>query len=160
MAKKPANAKPAASSAPRARRSPAARPGPRAKAAALAEAAGADPVLTGDAPEGLPEVTVTPAGEVLKTKDLVTLVVQATGINRKGVREVVDATLAAIGDALSKGQDLNLPPLGKAKVGRQKGKTDGDGELLVVKLKRGGEKKPGKKAGKKDVTEGVAEAEE
>ncbi|RID91517.1 hypothetical protein D2N39_12495 [Gemmobacter lutimaris] len=121
----------------------------KAKAAprALAEATGTEAATT-TAP------VAKAAGEALKMKQLVTQVAAATGAKKPVVKSVAEAVLALMGDALSKGQDLNLPPLGKAKVGRQKG-TAGD-ELIVVKLKRGG----GKPAGKKDVTEGVAEAED
>lgn len=85
------------------------------------------------------KVTVT-----LKLKELIEHVVKATGGKKKGVKEIVEATLATVGDALSKGHDLHLPPLGKAKVGRQKDKAVG--ELLVVKLHRGGARHGGGKA--------------
>lgn len=99
-------------------------------------------------------VKVRPAGGMLKVKDLVEAVQARTTGKKKETRAAVEATLAVIGEALGKGQDLNLPPLGRAKVGRHK--EAGDGELLVVKIKRGGPGKPAKKL----VPEGVAETGE
>lgn len=118
---KSANARPAAKAAPKVEANPA--------AVAVPEA---NPVVVSASVAALAEkVTVT-----LKLKELIEQVVKATGGKKKGVKEIVEATLASVGDALSKGHDLHLPPLGKAKVGRQKDKAFG--ELLVVKLHRGG----------------------
>jgi len=70
----------------------------------------------------------------LKKKDLIDSVVLLTGGKKKAVRDVVEATLKVLGDALSKGTMLNLPPFGKAKVSRQ---TDGaSGKPMTVKLRR------------------------
>lgn len=43
-----------------------------------------------------------------------------SGLKKPDVKPVVEATLAIIGEALSKGESLNLEPLGKMKVQRQK----------------------------------------
>lgn len=93
---------------------------------------------------------VKPAAQVLKIKELVERVAQVSGAKKKDLKEIVEAVLGELGSALSTGKELNLPPLGKARVNRQKG------DLMVVRLKRGG----AEKSGKKDVTEGVAEAED
>ena len=93
---------------------------------------------------------VKPANQALKLKDLVDRVAKASGAKKNGLKEIVEAVLAEMGQALGEGKELNLPPFGKAKVNRQKG------DVLVVKLKRG----TSEKTGKKDVTEGVAEAED
>ncbi len=81
------------------------------------------------------EPAAEPAVE-LRKKQLVERVVKATGAKKKVAREVLDAALAEIGEALSRGEGLNLPPLGKARVNRQKEK--GAGEVLVLKLRRSG----------------------
>lgn len=76
------------------------------------------------------------AGNVnaLKKKDLIDSVLQITGGKKKAVRDVVEATLNVLGDALSKGIMLNLPPFGKAKVSRQQDAASG--KPMTVKLRR------------------------
>lgn len=110
--------------------------------------------LTPASPAADQPAEVRPAGRMLKVKDLVEAVQARTTGKKKETRATVEATLAVIGEALGKGQDLNLPPLGRAKVGRHK--EAGNGEMLVVKIKRGGTGKPAKKL----VPEGVAETGE
>lgn len=70
----------------------------------------------------------------LKIKDLIDKVVVATGAKKADVRQIVDATLSALGDALSNGDTLNLPPLGRAKVSRAG--DAGSGKAMTVKLRR------------------------
>lgn len=70
----------------------------------------------------------------LKKKDLIDSVVQITGGKKKAVRDVVEATLKVLGDALSKGAMLNLPPFGKAKVSRQQDVASG--KPMTLKLRR------------------------
>jgi len=96
-------------------------------------------------PDAAPPEPVTKAA-MLKKKALVDQVVQAVGGKKKGVKEIVDATLAALGDALSRGDGLNLPPLGRAQVNRQRD-LDG-GEMMIVKLRRDAE--GGKRRSPKD----------
>lgn len=81
---------------------------------------------------------------VLRKRELVDRVAEASGVKKKDTRAVVDAVLAELGAALSRGDELVLPPLGKARVNRTKEK--GVGEVLVLKLRRGGGEKPGAKA--------------
>lgn len=71
---------------------------------------------------------------VLRKKELFERVVEATGAKKKDVKPIVEATLKALGDALSSGDELVLPPLGKAKVNRQK--DLGSAEMLVIRLRR------------------------
>ena len=70
----------------------------------------------------------------LKKKDLIDSVVQITGAKKKTARDIVEATLKVLGDALSKGDMLNLPPFGKAKVSRPQ--DAGSGKPMTVKLRR------------------------
>ncbi|MDZ4094137.1 MAG: HU family DNA-binding protein [Paracoccaceae bacterium] len=102
-----------------------------------------------------PEPKVEQAAAQLKLKGLIDQVVKATGAKKKSVRDIVEATLASLGAALTKGEDLNLPPLGKAKVSRQRDLIDG--EVIIVKLRRGGGARGG--AGK-DVKEDLAAVED
>jgi len=74
------------------------------------------------------------AAPVLKKPDLFDRVVAASGAKKRDVKPIVEAALAVIGDALSAGEELNLPPLGKVKINRQR--KDKSGDMLVVKIKR------------------------
>jgi DNA-binding protein HU-alpha len=74
------------------------------------------------------------AAPVLKKPDLFDRVVAASGAKKRDVKPIVEAALAVIGDALSAGEELNLPPLGKVKINRQR--KDKTGEMLIVKIKR------------------------
>jgi nucleoid DNA-binding protein len=92
-------------------------------------------------------VAVTKAkGAGLKMKDLVEQVAKAaTGGKKKGVKEIVEATLAALGDALAKGEAVNLPGFGRAKVAHAEDK--GAGKPMTIKMKSqpaGAPKKPKK----------------
>ena len=79
------------------------------------------------------------AAPQLRKKDLVARVITAMDGKRKGpVKEIVEATLASLGEALAKGESLNLPPFGRARIARQKG--EGKGASMTVKLRGAGEK--------------------
>ncbi|NUB43827.1 HU family DNA-binding protein [Fertoebacter nigrum] len=109
------------------------------------------------APVAPDPVVVTPA-TVLKKKELIERVSKAAGGKKKDVKEIVEATLAVLGDALSKGEELNLPPLGRAKVNRQKDLASG--EMMVLKLRRAPEKPADDSSVKKQRKETLAEAED
>ncbi|MDZ4393778.1 HU family DNA-binding protein [Cypionkella sp.] len=89
----------------------------------------------------------------MKVKDLIERVAAASDHNKKDVRAIVEATLAELGKALEAGETLILPPFGRVRIANQK--SDAAGQLMTLKLRRGGEKKPGKNAG-----EALAEASE
>lgn len=74
----------------------------------------------------------------LKKKELIERVADAIGGKKKDVKEIVEATLAALGEALQKGEALHLPPFGHAKVSRSKG--EGKESSMTVKLRGAGEK--------------------
>lgn len=81
----------------------------------------------------------------LKMKDLIERVVKASGAKKKGVKEIVEATLATLGDALASGEVINLPGFGRAKVAHAEDK--GAGKPMTIKLKSqptGEAKKAGK----------------
>lgn len=73
------------------------------------------------------------AGTAFKVKDLVGAVAAATGGKKPDVRTAVAATLSALADALARGADLNLPPLGRVRVAKTAGK-DG-AAVLTLKLR-------------------------
>lgn len=106
-----APAKPATKPAAKAAvpRKAAAKPAPRADAAASpspeAQVAAAASAL------------VSAVGETfaLRKRDLVDRVVAASGAKKKQVKDIVAHTLKVLGDAIGKGEHLNLPPFRQAK---------------------------------------------
>lgn len=101
--------------------------------------AGAGPVATAAqaAAADLPQTATDGAEDAsYKKKHLVERVVAISGAKKRLAKDVVEATLAALGEALNEGRSLNLPPLGKLTVNRQK--DIASGEVLIVKLRRSG----------------------
>ena len=92
------------------------------------KAASASPVVL------KPSAQAGQASSVLKMKDLLDKVVAATGAKKADARGIIEATLAALGDALSNGDTLILPPLGRAKVSRAA--EAGSGKAMTIKLRR------------------------
>lgn len=90
-----------------------------AEAAAVADAADA---ASGD------------AVKIMLKKSLVEAVVASSGVRRNVARPVVEAVLAELGNALARGEALNLPPLGKLTVNRSKEGANAD--VLILKLRR------------------------
>lgn len=111
----------------------AARPTKTAKPAARSKtpAAAAKPELVVVAPSTAPQ---TEGG--LKLKDLVDSVVAATGGKKPDVKKTVEATLAALREALVSGKALTVPPLGKLRVVKAKGPA------LTLKLRMADGAKP------------------
>lgn len=109
----------AGSGAPTRTPAPVLRPVPSAVPSAAPGAASSDPVT---------EV------KTLRKKELFERVVAESGVKKKDAKAVVEATLKVMGDALTAGEALVLPPFGKAKVNRQK--DLGNGEMMVIKLRR------------------------
>lgn len=70
----------------------------------------------------------------LKKKELFDLVVQRSGIKKPMAKASVEAALAVIGEAIARGEDLNLEPLGKMKV--QKQKEANGGMVYTLRLRR------------------------
>jgi nucleoid DNA-binding protein len=88
------------------------------------------PASHGNAQDRAPRSTA----NALKKKELIDQIATSTGAKKPQVRDIVEATLAALGNALSQGTMLNLPPFGKAKVTRA---TDaGSGKPMTIKLHR------------------------
>lgn len=102
------------------------------------------PEMTASDPASDPEDAVIEKGSKsgtpqLRKKDLVARVITALDGKKKGpVKEIVEATLASLGEALAKGESLNLPPFGRARIARQKG--EGKASSMTVKLRGAGEK--------------------
>jgi Bacterial DNA-binding protein len=66
------------------------------------------------------ETAAVSVGQV-KLKDLIDSVAAKTGGKKPEVKAVVEATLAALGEALATGKALVVPPLGKLRVVKNKG---------------------------------------
>lgn len=62
---------------------------------------------------------------VLKKKELIERVVEASGLKKKDVKPTVEAVLAVLGRAIANGEDLNLQPLGKLMVKNRAEKPNG-----------------------------------
>ncbi len=76
------------------------------------------------------------SGVVLSRKALIDQVAAAVGGKKGTVKDIVEATLQTIGDALRAGDSLNLPPLGKARVARiGPASADGKPAALTIKLR-------------------------
>lgn len=118
-------------------------PKPKVAAATAAPAAAAETEASEEGAE---------RGSALKLRELVTRVVDATGGKKKGVKEIVEATLTALGVALAKGEELNLPGVGKVRVAKS---VDKEGRsMMTLKVRGTGTPK------KKEPKEALAEAEE
>ena len=102
-------------------------PAPKPKDVAVAAVA---PVL--EATGG--EDTGADRAVALKLRELVSRVAEVTGGKKKGVKEIVEATLAALGDALAKGEELNLPGVGKVRVAKS---VDREGRSMMTLKVRG-----------------------
>ncbi len=129
-------------------------PKPAVAKPAVKLAVAATPV--GSAPQPaltVPAVADKAKGATLKMKDLIAQVTEAAGGKKKGVKEIVEATLAALAGALARGDAINLPGFGRAKVAHAEDK--GAGKPMTIKLKSQSAtraKNPGK--------QGLADAED
>jgi nucleoid DNA-binding protein len=110
---------------------------------------------TAPAPAKPPQVQPASTADALRKKDLIDKVVTITGAKKALVRDVVEATLTVLGDALSKGAMLNLPPFGKAKVARASDAASG--RPMTVKLRRS---PAGGQAGQNKAKAALADAED
>ena len=84
----------------------------------------------------------TPVVKIVRRKELVERVSEATGLRPNQIKPAMDGLLAEIGKLLSAGEGLNVPPLGKMTVNRRK-EVNGR-EIMVCKLRRNMEGTPAK----------------
>ena len=70
----------------------------------------------------------------LKMREFVNRVVERSGARKSDAKTVSEAVLAILGEALAKGEDLNLPPLGKVMVKKDTG--DERARVLTVKVRQ------------------------
>ena len=67
-------------------------------------------------------------------RQLIDKVVEASGIKKKAAKPVIEAVLKELGDALSRGETLNLQPFGKAIVKNTKDLANA--EIVEMRLRR------------------------
>lgn len=115
-------AAPAKKATPNTRKAPAAKP--------VAEAV---PAPTVNAPEGGMQPFT--SSVTLRKTEFIERVVEATGMKRKDIKPVVEVALKELGNALVKGEDLQLMPMGKVKI--HKRKSDGGDDVMLLKFRRG-----------------------
>ena len=71
--------------------------------------------------------------EALKRRTLLEAVAMRVGVKRTDAREVMDAVLVEMAEALDQGRDLILPPFGKVML--RKDKDGQDGRPMVARIK-------------------------
>ena len=108
---------------------------PAAKATAKPTAAKAKTAPKAAAkPDPKPELAVTPDAPVMRTKDLVEAIAPNVSVKRKDLRPLMEAVFKAMGDALAEGKSLNIPPLGKILVKKERKGENAD--TIVLRLRR------------------------
>lgn len=70
----------------------------------------------------------------VRRKEMVARIAASSGLKPNVIKTVLDSVLKEIGDALSNGESLDLPPLGKLSVNRSKHVKNA--EILICKLRR------------------------
>mmetsp|Transcript_31068 Transcript_31068/g.53107 ORF Transcript_31068/g.53107 Transcript_31068/m.53107 type:complete len:158 (+) Transcript_31068:48-521(+) len=74
------------------------------------------------------------SGPVMRKRELIDAVVAKSGIKKKDAKPVVEAMLHVLGSALQDGRELNLQPMGKVKVNREKKMAAG--KVLIAKIRQ------------------------
>ncbi|PRY78895.1 DNA-binding protein HU-beta [Yoonia maritima] len=88
-------------------------------------------MTTSEEPQGDPIAEVAPT---LKKPQLFNEVVARTGLKKRDVKPAVEAALAVIGEALARGDELILPPMGKTRIVKTKDLGQG-ATLLTLKFR-------------------------
>ena len=83
---------------------------------------------------GVKAVRVNPPEVTVRRKELVTRIAEKSGMKPNVIKSVLDAVLREMGDSLSAGEALNLPPFGKVTVNRRKDLENA--EILLCKIRR------------------------
>lgn len=73
-------------------------------------------------------------GPMMRKPELINAVVEKSGMKKKDVKPIVEATLAVLGAALQDSRELNLQPLGKIKVNREKKKPSG--KVMIARIRQ------------------------
>jgi nucleoid DNA-binding protein len=70
---------------------------------------------------------------LIKKRDIYDNVILKTGLRKRDVRDVVDATFAYLRESLAAGKDVQCPPMGKIRV-INKDTADGAKTLIKINL--------------------------
>ncbi len=100
----------------------------QARAARVAAGAASAPQLTVVQP-----ASAVVAGPMFKMKDIVDKASVKSGVNKKDTRAAVEAAVEAMFEALAAGAEMNLPPMGRMKVVKEKATPNG--KVLTVKVR-------------------------
>ena len=73
-------------------------------------------------------------GPMMRKPELINAVVEKSGLKKKDVKPIVEATLAVLGAALQDNRELNLQPMGKIKVNREKIKPNG--KVMIARIRQ------------------------
>lgn len=73
---------------------------------------------------------------VVQKRDFIDRVLAETGARRAEARPIIEATLAQLGQVLSAGQTLAVPPLGRARIALERDARGG--EVITLRLRRRG----------------------
>ncbi len=74
------------------------------------------------------------SGDVIKKPAFLDNAVGRSGVKRRDAKPAIEAALMELGEALMRGDELNLPPLGKVKVIKSKDLSEG-AQVLTVKIR-------------------------
>lgn len=99
-------------------------------ATAKASKPAAKPAVT---PTIVSEKPVVAAADLRKS-DFIDKIVLRTGMKKKDVKPVIEATMKLLGDALEEGREVNFPELGKVKVNREKELAGA--KVIICKVRR------------------------
>lgn len=104
-------------------------------AAKAADATGAQGKVEGTQPSTVPAAgSKTAATPVMRRAQLVDLAAERSGLRKNQIKSVLDAILPVIGEALARGETVNLPGLGKVSVQRMKDK--GDAKVVIARIRQ------------------------
>lgn len=109
------------------------------KTATAKKTAAKIPVATAQATPTAPKVVVVEtvktvvADAPIKKPELIDRVMAETGMKKKDVKPVVEAMLTVLGKALTSGEELTVPPLGKLMIKRTK--EAANATIVTIKLR-------------------------
>lgn len=111
---------------------------PSAPVAAPLSALDGSPPAPASKPDAAPSVVAAAQavilGPVMRKKELIDAVVTHSGLKKKDVKPIVESTLEVLAKALAEKRELNLQPLGRVMIRREKQVRNG--RVLVAKIRQ------------------------
>ncbi|MFT4743114.1 MAG: hypothetical protein ACI91Z_001088 [Yoonia sp.] len=83
---------------------------------------------------GATSAVIVPKAEMIKKPEFIDRAVDRTDVKKRDAKPAIEAALAVLSEALIKGEELNLPPLGKLRIVKTKDVGDG-AKVLTLKLR-------------------------